>query len=186
MSTATRVDLGRVEVVTMRELTLHTAKVIDRVRELMKVRVITRHGRLAGFIEPLMTEAPGHLLAYAINKGLLAMPADDALAVTSDEMRASIEDSPSDSQDVPRHQIGVATSQDLNQHTKDIMDRVGNGEHLIVTRHGRPLVMLHPFADGTIAHLLSQVPEFVGTPETGMHDGVGYGLPTSVMEAMTD
>lgn len=171
----------------MRELTLHTAKVLDKVRELNKVMVITRHGRLAGFIEPLATQAPGLLLAFAVNRGLLSIPSEDGHTVTSDEMRASVEDPRGEQQDnsAPQ-QVGVATSQELSQRPREVMDRVGNGEHLIVTRHGRPLVMLHPFSEQVVSRLLSEVPEFVGTSDDHMRDGVGYGIPTSLMSALTD
>lgn len=168
----------------MRELTLHTARVIDRVRQQSKVMMITRHGRLAGFIEPLTNETPGSLLAFAINHGLLGMPGTDSPAATSDQLRTSTPDA-SASSDSDR-KVGIATSRDLSQHPSEVIERVGNGEHLIVTRHGRPVVMLHPFAEGTVARLLSAVPEFVGTPEDGMRDGVGYGVPTSLMAARND
>jgi len=176
-----------VEVVTMRELTLHSAAVIDQVRDLKRIRVITRHGRLAGFIEPLPDETTGVLFAWALTNGVLALPSAQAPGLTSDEMRPSVDDVPtSEQRAVLPEKVGVATSRELSQHTREVMDRVGNGEHLVVTRHGRPVVALHPFSEGILASLLSEVPEFVGTEDSGRRDGIAYGVPTSMVAALTD
>lgn len=191
LTTATRVDLGRVEVLTMRELTLHTAQVIDKVRAEAKLVTLTRHGRLVGYMEPVADGTPGMLMNWALAQGLLGMPDQDARGLVGDELLAAVKEDRAEAlvgAEPTRAaegsvRVGVVTSTELSQRPSAVVTRLEEGEHLIVTRHGRPLVQLHPLVKDTIARLLDRFSDFAGTPETGLRDGIAYGVPADSIES---
>lgn len=192
MTTATRVDLGRVEVVTMRELTLHTAQVIDKVRAEARMVTLTKHGRLVGYMEPVADRTPGMLMNWALTRGLLDLPGEGAPGLVGDELLAVVSQDrevtsargpDADSESERPVRVGVVTSTELSQRPSAVVVRLEEGEHLIVTRHGRPVVQLHPLVRETVARLLNSFPDFVGTPETGLRDGIAYGVPADAIES---
>lgn len=184
---ALRVDLGRVEVLNMRELTLHTARVIEQIRKDGLPRAIAKHGRFLASLWPLAENFESELLARAIGEGKMSVdlsgdgkPVDELLseetAMESDENPYSAE-SPA---------FGAVSMAEFNQSTSAVVERVHAGQRLFVTRHGRYVALLTPLPKNLESFLIASVPEFIQTMDMGSRDGVGYGFQADIAEALTD
>jgi antitoxin (DNA-binding transcriptional repressor) of toxin-antitoxin stability system len=191
MPIAQRVDLGRVEVLTMRELTLHTAHVIERIRKDGLPRAIVKHGRFQASLWPLEENFESRLLARAISDGnIIVDPSGRGRSV--DELLLEEAATDSDvtshtSERQERHQeYSTVSMTEFNQATSAVVERVHAGQRLFVTRHGRYLALLTPLPQNLESLLLANAPEFLRTVDTGSRDGVGHGLPAGIAEAMSD
>lgn len=196
---AIKIDLGRVEVVTMRELTLHTAKVIDRVRTERRSRLIVRHGRFQAWMHPIDSGREAWVVREATKRGMLvvqssgpARTVDDLLGELEAEEAASEDEGPHAGPDAGGTRtgtFGVVTMSELNRAPSRVIDQVRSGASLIVTKHGRMCVLLATLPDGVEAALLREVPGgpgFLKTADMGSRDGVAYGFKADVAAAMME
>jgi prevent-host-death family protein len=206
---AMKVDLGRVEVVTMRELTLHTAAVIDRLRAEGLPRVVVKHGRFQAALWPLRSGIEADALSSAVDASDFVLqgsakgvPVQDLIqdadkpapgrvdlsvdAPEADEPRPMSQEE-NDEVDViegRQHSYGIATMSELSQNPSTVVSRVREGERLVVTRHGRFLALLVPLPPNLESRLLASVPDFMGTLDDGNRE-FSSGLPVDVAKAWT-
>lgn len=189
----TKVDLGRVEVLTMRELTLHTARVIERIRQDAQPRAIVKHGRFQALLWPLDEDFDSRLLARAIQKGDFIVdpsgggrPVDELISEETADGPEVVSPS-SEAQESHRDQdYSTVSMTELNQATSAIVERARAGQGLFITKHGRYLALLAPLPDNLESRLIAAVPEFLATLDMGSRDGVGHGLSADVAKAMFD
>jgi prevent-host-death family protein len=175
MAGAIRVDLGRVDIVSMRELTLNTAHVIERLRSDGLPRVIVKHGRFQAALIPLRAGIEGELVSSAIDvNGLIrrgsteAVPVEDLIrdtTISSPEVGATETRQPD-----PQQRYGVVGMSELSQRPSAVVSRVRDGEHLVITRHGRWVAILMPLPTNFESSLVSKLPDFMATLDDGTRE----------------
>jgi prevent-host-death family protein len=196
MAVATRVDLGRVEVVSMRELTLHTAAVVDRVRMDGCPRAIVKHGRFQAALWPLPAGLESKMLADAVDRGRFVLEEGSAVAVPVQDLVAGDAGVPDDGHEpsiTPEgsgragqdQRYGIATMSELNQKSSEVVGRVRDGEHLVLTRHGRFVALLVPVPQNLESMLLARAAAFMETLDDGTN-GSSSGLAVDVAQAWAD
>lgn len=192
MMTVTRVDLGRVEVVTMRELTLRTGAVIERLRAEGVPRVVVKHGRFQAALWPLPPGVEADLLSAAVESGDLSLQgstggarAQDLIARSSGAAGGEDQSGPGPAVTTaqrPNQTFATATMSQLSQQPSTVISRVRDGERLIVTRHGRFVAILVPLPPNLESQLLASVPDFLATLDAG-HGAHRSGMPVDIARA---
>jgi prevent-host-death family protein len=193
MRGAQRVDLGRVEILTMRELTQHTARVIEQVRKEGRPRAVVKHGRFQASLWPLEDGFESWLLAKAVSAGDLVVDlsgegrsVDDLIAEETSMEGGGASPAGEDLRRHPDQIYGTVSMTEFNQATSAVIERVRGGQRLIITRRGRYLALLAPLPKNLASLLLATAPEFLRTIDAGKDGEVGRGFPVEVIEALSD
>ncbi len=173
----------------MRELTLHTAEVIERLRAERRPRAVVKHGRLQATLWPLEPGIESLLVRRALQSGYFTVGAsgqsrlvDELLENEASDERTRVVEPTNRRESV----YSTVSMTELNQKPSVVIGRVREGERLVVTRHGRFLALIVATPPGLESRLLASIPDFMATLDNGQRDGVGHGMLVDVAEAMTE
>lgn len=180
-------SLDHAGVVTARELSRDTARVVETVVKGGEPAIVTKHGRLAAVLVSVQDFGEAALLNSAAAGSFLdtlgahdvggvaeGLSAGDAIERVS---AGRLDKQPDVGATLPNRQ--VATVRRLNQDTSGVLNEVReSGRPVFITRYGRWLVALLPIPVGIEAELLESVAARVlrDSLGTGVHDGVARGL----------